>query len=539
MNTPAPSGDGGGETGRVAAAFLAALGDVDVEAMGAVLADDVVFTLGFIRLPGKGFVLRQLPLLLGEVEVEVSEPAVEGERAVARITMDGGALGSLEGEARLVVSGGMVSEVELVLVQVVVEVRAGRYRLTDPAFAALEGAQAVYGELDGTVYRIEVPDDWNGRLVMWAHGFRDFTPDLVADLPPMRALLIEKGYAWASSSFSSNGFVPYEAAGETAALHDLFIGRFGKPEYTYAAGASMGGNAVLLSLELYPQRYDGALAACGTTGAATIDFMGHYAALGAFAAGVGRDEVNTATELAELAVTKIMPALEADPDARRVFESLLKAMTGGSRPFRHEGFDARFRLNFVLLGIARLLMPLDGLFDNTETVYPGAPELGIEADRVNEQIVRLTVEPGAPERNPGYTRLVGAVRHAAADDAHDGRRVRADQPDGRVRRARRGGRARRHGVHAGDQVSGALRVQRLGGRCGVGRPCRVGGGGGEAAGRGPVRGAGRRGAAFTSPLREGDPGGARQILEALRSLGHAAHYQEIADECNRITNHDS
>ena len=372
------------------------------------LADDVVFTLGFIRLPGKGFVLRQLPLLLGEVEVEVSEPAVEGERAVARITMDGGALGSLEGEARLVVSDGMVSEVELVLVQVVVEVRAGRYRLTDPAFAALEGAQAVYGELDGTVYRIEVPDDWNGRLVMWAHGFRDFTPDLVADLPPMRALLIEKGYAWASSSFSSNGFAPYEAAVETAALHDLFIERFGPPEFTYAAGASMGGNAVLLSLELYPERYDGALAACSTTGAEMIDFLGHYAALGAFAARVGQDEADTASELAELAVLKIMPALEADPDARRVFESLITAMTGGTRPFRHEGFDARFRLNFVLLGIARLLMPLDGLFDNTETVYPGAPELGIEAggERAGRAGGRRTGPTGTES---GYTRLAGAV----------------------------------------------------------------------------------------------------------------------------------
>ena len=377
--------------------------------MAEVLADDVVLTLGFIRLPGKGLLLRQLPLLLGEVDVEVSEPVVEGERAVARITMARGGLGNLEGEARLVVTDGMVSEVELVLVQVVVEAQPGRYRLTDPTFTALEGAQAVYGELDGTVYRIEAPDDWNGRLVMWAHGFRDFTPELVADLPPIRALLIEKGYAWASSSFSSNGFAPYEAAVETAALHDLFVERFGKPEYTYAAGASMGGNAVLLSLELYPERYDGALAACSTTGAEMIDFLGHYAALGAFAAGMGRDDADTATELAELAVTKIMPALEADPDARLVFESLVATMTGGPRPFRHEGFDARFRLNFVLLGIARLLMPLDGLFDNTETVYPGAPELGIEAGRVNEQVVRVAVEPGAPEPNPGYTRLAGAV----------------------------------------------------------------------------------------------------------------------------------
>ena len=165
--------------------------------MGAVLTDDAVLTMGFIQLPGKGLLLRQLPLLLGEVDIEVSEPVVERDRAVAGLTMTRDALGRLEGEARLVVRDGMVSEVEFLLTQVVVEEQRGQYRLTDPAFTALEGARAVYGELDGTVYRMEVPDDWNGRLVMWAHGFRDFTPELVADIPPMRDLLIEKGYAWA------------------------------------------------------------------------------------------------------------------------------------------------------------------------------------------------------------------------------------------------------------------------------------------------------------------------------------------------------
>ena len=295
------------------------------------------------------------------------------------------------------------SETDLALV----DVQSDRYRLTDPAFTALEGARAVYGELNGTVYRIEVPDDWNGRLAMWAHGFRDFAPELVADPPPMRALLIEKGYAWAASSFSSNGFVPYEAAVETAVLHDLFTETFGKPEYSYAMGGSMGGAAVLLSLELYPERYDGALSACGATGADMIDFLGHYAALGAFAAGVGREEVETPADLARLAVTRIMPALEADPDARRVFESLVKAITGGDRPFRHEGFDAQFHA--MLLGIAQLMMPLDGPFDNTETVYPGAPELGVEAERVNEQVVRLAVKADAGEPDPNYWRLAGAV----------------------------------------------------------------------------------------------------------------------------------
>ena len=104
-----------------------------------------------------------------------------------------------------------------------------------------------------------------------------------------------------------------------------------------------------------------------------------------------------------------MPALEGDPDARRVFERLVKAMTGGSRPFRHEGFDAHFRTNFAVLDIARLLMPLDGLFDNTETVYPGAPELGIEASRVNEQVVRLSGGADASEPSRSYSQLAGAV----------------------------------------------------------------------------------------------------------------------------------
>ena len=34
------------------------------------------------------------------------------------------------------------------------------YSLTDPSFQALEGAKAFFGELGGTVYRIEMPDGW-------------------------------------------------------------------------------------------------------------------------------------------------------------------------------------------------------------------------------------------------------------------------------------------------------------------------------------------------------------------------------------------
>ena len=39
-------------------------------------------------------------------------------------------------------------------------------------FDALPGATAYWGVHRRAGYRIEVPDDWNGDLVMWAHGFR-------------------------------------------------------------------------------------------------------------------------------------------------------------------------------------------------------------------------------------------------------------------------------------------------------------------------------------------------------------------------------
>ena len=68
--------------------------------------------------------------------------------------------------------------------------------LGDPSFEPLPGAQAHFGELGGSVYQIEMPDDWNGRLVLYLHGFRNFAPTLSVQQPAIRRYLIERGYAW-------------------------------------------------------------------------------------------------------------------------------------------------------------------------------------------------------------------------------------------------------------------------------------------------------------------------------------------------------
>ena len=39
-------------------------------------------------------------------------------------------------------------------------------------FEALPGATALWGVHEGAGFRVEVPVNWNGELVVWAHGFR-------------------------------------------------------------------------------------------------------------------------------------------------------------------------------------------------------------------------------------------------------------------------------------------------------------------------------------------------------------------------------
>lgn len=75
-------------------------------------------------------------------------------------------------------------------------------------FKALAGATVETdrwaGLLGESAYRIEVPRNWNGKLVMYAHGYAGTGPDLRVTTPSIRRHLIENGYAWAASSYSKN-----------------------------------------------------------------------------------------------------------------------------------------------------------------------------------------------------------------------------------------------------------------------------------------------------------------------------------------------
>jgi len=203
------------------------------------------------------------------------------------------------------------------------------------------------GVQDGAEYRLEVPSNWNGDLVTYSHGFvSPLLPALEADIPPLRDLFLQQGFAWASSSYSANGYVVEQGVEETEQLLEIFAAKTGKtPERVYATGVSMGGHIVGAMIERYPNTFVGALPACGVVGdQALYDyFLGHAAAAQTLA-GLNNVPIpapdNYLTEVAPQITAKLGygPGVSLT-DAGQQLSSITEGLTGGERPLFDEAFE--------------------------------------------------------------------------------------------------------------------------------------------------------------------------------------------------------
>jgi hypothetical protein len=135
-------------------------------------------------------------------------------------------------------------------------------------FDALSGTTTtrLWGVHGGAGYRIEVPESWNGELVLYAHGFRGNGLELTVSNHPIRRYLIEHGYAWAASSYATNGYDVTQGVKDTHDLGSLFNGLVGNPTKTWFTGTSMGGHITGVAIEQFPHDYVGALPMCGVMG---------------------------------------------------------------------------------------------------------------------------------------------------------------------------------------------------------------------------------------------------------------------------------
>ncbi len=112
--------------------------------------------------------------------------------------------------------------------------------------------QRFWGIDAGAGYRIEIPDAWNGDLVVYTHGFRGEGAELTVDNPALRAYYVSQGYAWLASSYSANFYDVRAGVESTNSLVRLFIKNHGKPERTYITGFSMGGHVIGAAIEQFP-----------------------------------------------------------------------------------------------------------------------------------------------------------------------------------------------------------------------------------------------------------------------------------------------
>lgn len=147
---------------------------------------------------------------------------------------------------------------------------AARFAQTQP-LGATQDVLGVTGE--GALYGMYVPDNWNGTLVLWAHGYNSRSSPLTitySHFEPIKAWLLAQGYAVALSSYSENGWAVFDGATRTHQLVGLFTAQFSKPARVYLIGRSMGSLVATKLAETYPSQYDGVLAYCGFLGGARM-----------------------------------------------------------------------------------------------------------------------------------------------------------------------------------------------------------------------------------------------------------------------------
>lgn len=273
-------------------------------------------------------------------------------------------------------------------------------------FDALPGTDTIryWGVLGGAGYRIEVPKNWNGELVLYCHGYRGYGAELTVSNPSIRQYLINNGFAWAASSYRTNGYDVKAGVMDTHVLAKFFNGLVGKPKRTYIMGHSMGGHITGVAIEQYPKAFDGALPMCGVMGDNELfDYFFDYHAVAQWLT-----ETNVGFPFPEDYTTVIIPAMKAElggggpgfpmtlsSDGVK-FRTATKYFSGGARPL--------FNTAFMYWGNFLFTLGLDGtlggvtpgnIMGNMDMIYQldDDPALSDEEKQLNAEVLRIAPDP--------------------------------------------------------------------------------------------------------------------------------------------------
>jgi pimeloyl-ACP methyl ester carboxylesterase len=246
----------------------------------------------------------------------------------------------------------------------------------------------------GAIYRICMPTlmPWNGELIVYAHGYVSPTepvgfPEDQMGLPggpQLSTILTTAGYAFAATSYSTNGLAVQEGLADLVDLVGIFTRTKGTPQVVYLAGVSEGGLITALAAEQHAETFDGGLAMCGPVGdfAYQVDHVGDFRAVFDyfFPGLVPGDAIEIPHWLIDgwddHYVTQIQPVI-ADPSKSEKVVQLLRVTGTGDETLDQETRKATIEqlLWFNVMGTNDAVAKLAGQpFDNRTRVYSGSDD---------------------------------------------------------------------------------------------------------------------------------------------------------------------
>ena len=280
------------------------------------------------------------------------------------------------------------------------------------------------GVQGGAAYQVEVPANWNGKLVMYAHGYRGEGAALTVSAPSIRRWLVQNGYAWAASSYSKNYYDVRAGVEDTNALALAFnkiatanSRTLAAPSKIYITGHSMGGHITGAAIEaeaaataVNKVSYAGAVPMCGVMG--DTELFNQFAAMQVSAQAIAglpkypwANWNDIKANVTSTLFTTFTGASVVPSSTGVKFASVLKNITGGERPLFDQGlaFGRSFQSSWGALGgdgsITGIL--LANVLDTTGKTYT------IDGDAAGTTALNASVLPVTPTADANRLRRDG------------------------------------------------------------------------------------------------------------------------------------
>jgi pimeloyl-ACP methyl ester carboxylesterase len=265
------------------------------------------------------------------------------------------------------------------------------------------GVRTELGEINNAKFRIDMPEKWNGGLVVYCHGYSDVPGSFEDKASPFIDVFVSQGYAFIQSGFAAGGWAIQEGVQDTEALRRYFIRKYGAPKETYVTGHSMGGFLAMVLIESFPSTYDAGLPLCGPLGASSwymdrelldVRVVFDYYFPNALPS---PDRVPASFKMSKEVEEEITRLLDSKPSQAEIVR-------------RWTGIHSNKEVAHSMVFFTYVLMDLGqrgggNPFDNRNIIYSGTPD----DDALNDGVKRYAANPRAAEYVHAYYTPTGRL----------------------------------------------------------------------------------------------------------------------------------